>query len=66
MSPWLSLFGVGNMKFDDWAFVGGKGVMQCPRIVSEGARINHDGGGAVAGGMDGINQVTLVVALYVL
>jgi hypothetical protein len=54
------------MKFDDWAFVGGKGVMQCPRIVSEGARINHDGGGAVAGGMDGINQVTLVVALYVL
>jgi hypothetical protein len=42
----------------------GQGVAQHHRGVREPARVDHDAGAVLAGGVDGIQQHALVVALH--
>ena len=51
------------MEFDDWTLIRGESVVQGPGIVGEGAGVDNDGGDAVAGGMDCVDEVAFMVAL---
>ncbi len=52
------------MEFDNRALVDCKSIVQRPRIVGESARVDDDASSAIAGRVNGVDQVALVVALH--
>ncbi len=60
----LPLVHVGEVYFDDWQFGCFQGVVEGDGGVGVGGRVDDDTGGRGAGGLDGVDEVALVVGLH--
>ena len=54
------------MHLHDHAVEGAEGVVQGPRVVSQGARVDHDRVGPARGAVHQLDELALVIRLVVL